>query len=49
MSECLQCEGYIEELQERIYDLECKITSLENENESEIIYNDLKMDWSVEL
>lgn len=49
MSECLRCEGYIEKLHEMIYELECKVNSLENENEQlrEVVYNET--DWSVEL
>lgn len=39
-----------EELVNKLHDLECKIDSLENENETlrEIIYNS-RMEWSVEL
>lgn len=40
-----------EQLLRTLHDLECKIISLENENEilREIIYRDDKMCWSVEL
>jgi len=41
---------YEEELMTKLHDLECKIISLENENETlrEIIYNS-DIEWSVEL
>jgi chaperonin cofactor prefoldin len=40
-----------EQLLDNLHDLECKIESLENQNEilREIIYRDEKMCWSVEL
>lgn len=47
--ECLKCEGLIETLGDRIYELECYINKLEQEiNRRDDIELD-KQTWSVEL